>query len=692
MVLLRWILIAGLLTVAAPALAQDKAPVAPGAPPLEAFYDDPVYSAPALSPNGQYMAGAQTDGVSAVTVTDLKTEKTVPVLPLVAKGAAVKGATVDWIEWKGNDRLLVGVTLLDIERQGGKADGDIIGWRYGRFIFAIDRDGKNAVQLLKGGFWNSSRGADVALLDRLRDDPDHVLTIAPMADGSSAVWKADTKTGEAVMIEPGSDEILGWKTDSTGAVVARYRALWSGLVIEGRAPGQKGWTTIVKLRPKDLKSLPDFEILGPTDKPAQFYVAVKPKDKTEGDFRSLRTYDLVSKTLSDPVWPALKYDVEDIVYDGDSDRLAGVCYTVDVYVCTFKDKTVTANLRGISKYFGDQRNIYPISVTGDARWWLFSVSGADEPNSYYLFDWQTKQIELLAERYGRLPSEQLAPMRTWSYSSRDGVTIPAYLTQPRGAAPGPLPLIVMPHGGPEVRDSLGYNPWVEFLATRGYLVFQPNYRGSGGYGVSYGEAGYGQWGGRMADDITDGVRKLIEAGLADPKRICIFGASYGGYAALYAGATHPELYKCVVSWAGDADLMRSMKFERDFGGTDTPRYQYWLKSIGDPDKQKDALKAASPVTYAASYQPPVLLIHGADDTTVSPDQSRLMESALKKTGKDVKLIMFKNEDHTDWDKDHEMPAITAVANFIEAHIKPAPPAPAPAAPPAAASQKPVGAH
>jgi dipeptidyl aminopeptidase/acylaminoacyl peptidase len=188
------------------------------------------------------------------------------------------------------------------------------------------------------------------------------------------------------------------------------------------------------------------------------------------------------------------------------------------------------------------------------------------------------------------------------------------------------------------------------------------------------------------------VRKLIEAGLADPKRICIFGASYGGYAALYAGATHPELYKCVVSWAGDADLMRSMKFERDFGGTDTPRYQYWLKSIGDPDKQKDALKAASPVTYAASYQPPVLLIHGADDTTVSPDQSRLMESALKKTGKDVKLIMFKNEDHTDWDKDHEMPAITAVANFIEAHIKPAPPAPAPAAPPAAASQKPVGAH
>ncbi|MDR3512586.1 MAG: alpha/beta fold hydrolase [Caulobacteraceae bacterium] len=636
-----------------------------------------MFSSAKLSPNGQHLALVQTGAMSGVFVTDLATRKLMPALALADKNGPIKGLSVDWLEWKDNDRLIVGLTLLDIQHRGNRPDGPIVGLRYGRFILAVNRDGTNPVQLLKGGFWNSRRGGLVGLLDRLRDDPNHILAMAPTNTGPFGAWKVDIRTGEATLVEVGDARTLLWKTDSAGTIVARLRELSNGVVIEGRSPGQTQWTTIVKLRAKDLKALDDFAILGPTDKPARLYVAARPKDKSEGDTRSLRIYDFAAKTLSAPIWPAEKYDIESVVYDGDTYQLRGVCFTADVYTCDFEDPNLNANFRAIEKFFHNKRSVIPISVADDGRWWLFSVSGPDEPAGYYLFDWKTKVMALLGERYDHLPTETLATMSQWSYAARDGVSVPAYLTRPRAAPPGPLPLIVMPHGGPAARDSYAFDIWDQFLATRGYLVFQPNFRGSGGYGVSYEEAGDGQWGGRMADDITDGVRKLIETGQADPKRICIFGASYGGYAALYAGATHPELYKCVVSWAGVADLAAMLNYEKLTYGKDSEAYAYWRKAIGDPATQADAVKKASPLTYAASYGPPVLLIHGRDDEIVSPEQSRNMEAALKKAGKDVKLSIYADEEHPSWETSDEKAALAEIITFIEAHIAPATPAATP---------------
>ncbi len=319
-----------------------------------------------------------------------------------------------------------------------------------------------------------------------------------------------------------------------------------------------------------------------------------------------------------------------------------------------------------------------MSISNDGRWWLLNISGPGQPGAYYLYDKVNAKIELFAEQYASLPAEKLASVATFRFTARDGASIPAYLTTPPGGDKGPMPLIVMPHGGPEVRDALQYDPWAQILATRGYLVFQPNYRGSGGYGRAYAEAGYGQWGGRMADDVTDGVKALIQSGKVDPNRICIFGASFGGYAALYAGATHPELYKCVVSWAGDTDLIASMRFEKRTYGADSSAYKYWLKSMGDPDKDAAVMRAASPATYAETYKPPVLLIHGDMDKTVDPEQSRIMNRALKRAGKDVTLIEYKYEEHTGWEPANEKAAIQSVATFIQAHIAPGP---APAAAP-----------
>ncbi|QUD89896.1 alpha/beta hydrolase family protein [Phenylobacterium montanum] len=664
--------------------AEEKPAPLPPPPSLDNFYEDPLFSHAQLSPDGRYLAVVQGGDVSAVLVTDLQGHTTQPILSLMQKGKTVKGLTADWIRWKSNDRLIVGLTLFDIRRAGDKPDGEIIGWRFGRFMMAMDRDGKNQLQLLKGGFWNSDRGGNVTLLDRLHNDPDHVLAIAPKTSGDPAVWKVNIKTGDAQMVESGDDNTDSWDTDAAGNIVTRMRDSGNSVIIEARAPGETKWTQVVKLRPKDKKELADFDILGPTDKPSQLYVAVKPKDKSEGETRRLRIYDLSTKTLSAPVWPELKYDVENIVQDDETYALKAVCYTVDVYTCDFKDPTMQAYFKGLSKFFKNDRSITPVSISSDGRWWLLLVSGPDEPATYYMFDWNEKNIDEVAPEYNHLSTAALAEKLRWSYPARDGTAIPAYLTRPRFAPKTPLPLIVMPHGGPEARDAFDYDTWSQYLSTRGYLVFQPNFRGSRGFGITWAEAGYGQWSGRMADDVTDGVKALISSGQADPNRICVFGASYGGYAALWAGATHPELYKCVVSWAGDADLMLSMKFEKSFGGKEGTRYQYWLKSIGDPEKQADALKKASPISYAETYKPPVLLIHGADDQTVTPEQSRNMEHALKKAGKDVKLIVYKDEDHTDWDTAHEKDAIDQVAKFIQAHIAPIPTTQAATAPAAAA--------
>ena len=675
------------LFLAGPARAADTAaPVATppaataAAPPsLDDFYTEATFDNAKLSPDGKsvlFSQGYKTEaGVQAyaVLVRDLDGTTARPVLKL-----AVRGASISWLDWKDDGRLLVGISLLDIIHEGGKSTGPVKAYSYGQYIMAIDRDGKNKIQLLKGGFWDSERGSRVELLDRLKDDPDHILAIAPNTTGLSAAWKVNVRTGEAVDIENARDDVVGWRTDSTGQIVVRYRESSGGaFIIESRAVGQTAWNLVATLKPKQAKALDDFEFFGPTEKTNEFYVAVKPKDKSEGDRTRLRIFDAATGKVSDPVWPEEKYDVAAIVYDGDSSRLAGVCFTVETFECKFTDKTLSAHYKGLMTYFDHERSIAPVSISKDGHWWLLSVSGPDQPGAYYLYNKAQTRVDLFADRYPILPSDKLARATTFQYVARDGVTIPAYVTAPARAVAGPMPMIVMPHGGPEVRDALEYNTWVQVLATQGYLVFQPNYRGSGGYGRAYAEAGYGQWGGRMADDVTDGVKALIKAGKVDPNRICIFGASYGGYAALFAGATHPELYKCVVSWAGDADLLASMRYERVIYGRDSDTYKYWLKSIGDPDKDSAAMRKASPSTYAATYQPPVLLIHGELDKTVDPEQSRTMNGLLRRAGRSVTLLEYDYEGHSGWDTDDEKAALRAVMKFIEAHIAPQPAPPAP---------------
>lgn len=657
---------------AAAAEAPAPAPAAPttGPLPLDAFYDKAALYGAMLSPDGQFVASViqRADG-AAVVVTDLQASKTV-----VALSTDNKDASFDWVRWKGDTRLVVGVTYLHIDRWGGKPDGEIRSWKYSRFLMSVDKDGKNQTTLFRDDkhTWNhTSHDFVISLLDSLDKDPDNVLALAPGLDGLTSVWRANIHTGAAQIVEPGAYNIIGWRTDTDGSVVVRVKSSGSTLIIEGRAPGATKWIEITRIKSKDFdKELSDFEPMGPAEQPGTLYVAVKPQSDSDGAARTIHLYDFRTHSLGPPLWKGLNYDITQIVRSSGSNAMVGVCYWVDIYTCNFTDPQDERVFRGLSKYFQNRKNVAPVSFSRDGHWWLLDVSGPDDPGAYYLYDNVKHEVESLGAQRPSLKG-RLAPMERFVFKARDGTTIPGYLTTPSLEPAGPLPLIVLPHGGPEGRDYFDYDLLTQFLATRGYAVLQVNFRGSSGYGLKWAEAGYRQWGARMQDDIDDGVDALIASGRVDRARVCAVGVSYGGYAALMAGARHPDLYKCVVSWAGITDLPQFLKWEHSMSSDDPTRYAYWTKAIGEPNKDAELLAKGSPTNYASAYGPPVLLMHGQDDDIVTPDQSKLMEKALRKAGRDVRLILVKGEEHPDWSDEHMKTALTQIADFVAAHAAPA---------------------
>jgi len=295
------------------------------------------------------------------------------------------------------------------------------------------------------------------------------------------------------------------------------------------------------------------------------------------------------------------------------------------------------------------------------------TSGPKNPATYYVFDAKQNTARRLGQAYRDIAENELGEMVILKYRSRDGTQLPGYLTLPPGKGDKKLPLVVMPHGGPKSRDYVQYHPWVQLLANRGYAVFQPNFRASAGYGRAFMEAGYKQWGRRVQDDIVDGVRALIADGTVDANRMCIFGWSFGGYAALAGGALASELYKCVIAGAGVSDLP-AMVDEQAKRGTHSGIYKYWVEQIGDSRYELDMMKAASPALNAGNFKAPVLLIHGDADKTVPIDQSRRMEAALKAAGKAVKFLVLPKVGHSPSKVETRVTMYKEIESFLAQHI------------------------
>ncbi len=286
------------------------------------------------------------------------------------------------------------------------------------------------------------------------------------------------------------------------------------------------------------------------------------------------------------------------------------------------------------------------SWSDDRRKLILKVEGKAAGAAYYTLDTVTRHADWLANEYAAIEPDDLGETRAIDYQAADGLTIPAYLTLPRGVAAKGLPLVVLPHGGPGARDDPGFDWWAQALASRGYAVLQPQFRGSTGFGEPFHAAGYGEWGRKMQTDLSDGVARLAADGTIDPKRVCIVGASYGGYAALAGVTLQHGIYRCAVSLAGPADLRAFLAYEETLAaGAQNGTMRFWQRFMGVKSGHDPVLDTLSPLKLAARADVPVLLIHGVDDTVVPFAQSKAMAAALNKAGHPATLVTLPGEDH-----------------------------------------------
>lgn len=302
----------------------------------------------------------------------------------------------------------------------------------------------------------------------------------------------------------------------------------------------------------------------------------------------------------------------------------------------------------------------------DLKRLIVYVEGANDPGSYLIYDSAAQQISQVGRAYPGLANVPLGPVEVTQYKAADGLELFGYLTMPPGRARSNLPLVVMPHGGPASRDLPGFDWWAQALASRGYVVFQPQFRGSSGFGEELLEAGYGEWGRKMQTDLSDGVNHLRALGLIDEERVCIVGASYGGYAALAGATMQPDIYRCAVAVAGVSDLREMLQEEERRGarGDANPAVRYWRRFMGAESVMDRSIDAYSPSKLVGENTSPILLIHGRDDTVVPFAQSQIMSNALKGSGR---LVSLNGEDHYLSKPATRQQMLVETLSFLEQH-------------------------
>lgn len=358
---------------------------------------------------------------------------------------------------------------------------------------------------------------------------------------------------------------------------------------------------------------------------------------------ALYKFNFATHTRGDLVFDSPTNDIEDYDTSDDGKTLTAARYIDDRPRVHWFEPVMKAIQDDIDKAVGQHRQAFVVSRSRNGNMLLVHVGASNDPGHYYVYQLSEGVMHRFASINDGLNARQLAPSRYVSYKARDGLDIPAYLTLPRGRAPQGLPLIILPHGGPyDIRDNGDFDPEVQFYANRGYAVLQPEFRGSGGYGKAFYERGEGQWGRAMQDDLDDGMDWLAKQGTIDPKRVCIVGGSYGGYAALWGAVRNPERYRCAASFAGISDLGRQLKYQLDIMVSRKYRKDWRVTVQG---KEPFDLKTVSPLFTVDKLTVPVLLMHGDKDQRVPYRQSKLYADALKAAGRAHEFHTLKDEGH-----------------------------------------------
>lgn len=551
---------------------------------------------------------------------------------------------LNWCDWATNDRLVCG--FYGVASQFG----DMFG---ASRLVAVDRDGSDMRVLLQGQLRNEGQFSNWQdrIVDWLVDSPKYVL-VAKREGGGTGTTRLNIHNGRSRLNRGERDGVWSWLSDGRGTPrcrlsIGKIKQRWSC-----RGVGDADDWRIVDESRRELQRV-SYHAAGFGDDPNHLMAL-----KNVGGRIVLWREDLANPEDSEVVFAHPDVDIDYPMFIGKHRRMVGVWYTTDRLRVHFFDAAVQRVVRQLEASFPD-RVVSVVDESWDRRFYLVWVGSDVDPGSYYRLDLDAKKLVKIGVAYPKLAGRALAPMRHIDYTARDGVQIPAYLTLPPGGPRQGLPAVILPHGGPTARDEWGFDWIAQFLAARGYAVLQANYRGSGGYGEDWvGDGGFKDWKRAMAD-LSDGATHLVDSGIADPKRMCMVGWSYGGYASLLSVAVEPDRYRCAVAIAPVAD---PWMWVRQWQGTSAKRAA--SEFVGNDD---EVLTKGSPRARVGDIQVPVLLFHGDEDINVSVEHARSMAEALEDANKSVSYVEYEEADHGLRRNAYRIDMLTRIGTFLDEH-------------------------
>ncbi len=445
-------------------------------------------------------------------------------------------------------------------------------------------------------------------------------------------YSVNIETGELKELYKNDNNYESWITDHNGVIRMTSKTDGVNITYYHRASDTAPFDSLLTTSYKETFGIQFF-----TFDNKNIYVASNiGRDKT-----TIVEYDLATRKEVKEIYANKEYDVLGIDFSPKRKVIQSAFYTSWKDEQHFLDKEAEADFNKVrDKFKGYEVALY--GNNNDEDKYMVWVGNDKLPSKFYFYDKKTGETKYLATSRPWLKEEDMASMKPIEYKSRDGLTIHGYLTLPKGVEAKNIPVIINPHGGPWARDSWGYNSEAQFFANRGYAVLQMNFRGSTGYGKEFWLKSQKQWGKTMQDDITDGVNWLIKEGIADPKRVAIYGGSYGGYATLAGVTFTPDLYACAVDYVGVSNMFTFMKTIPPYW---EPFKAMFYELVGDPVKDSLLLAEVSPALHADKIKTPLFVVQGANDPRVNKDESDQMVAALKKRGVEVQYMVKNDEGH-----------------------------------------------